>query len=295
MTFYKTFMLLKSRVLETKPVPLSAFMGWVKGEIKHCSYLMRPVNDEQSVLMASAYIQAFKQELAEGGYIFVSKRYASAVLDLLSAVDLDPEVVACSDMEELGVTINLEATGKLWVIVEDDSLSHDMKASRFEGIQEKIGSALGDLLEKRVNEAPNEPTKRVRFMFIELGLPKLKSVGVYLAQMRSFGMGACFVTQESASDRLINELFGATPADTQHLQLLRANTIKVYGAGLKHAEEFKEEYERQLRHYDVAANIQQGMQESRPGPKANLSRLLTTSTLGLALGLSDVQIIDLNK
>lgn len=285
---------------DPKPKDLTAFIASTSKISRHTAYLMRPANDEQAMMMATSYLHAFREEWSKGGYIFVTSRQAPEILLHLSIKGIFHCAVTLPDTDSIEEVVAFDNPKLLWVFIEDDSLPHAVRAARFKVIQlalrKKFVKAFGQKIESKVQPivAPN-PAPPMRLMFIGLGLPTEKGFAIVLAQMRSFGMGACFIHADNSHDRLVNQLLGIAVPSNEELQALNANTIRVFGSGLKHSLEIQKVIGEYQGWEVAAANTQQGSAPTKDRTQINTDRLLKESNLGVAFGFGERVIVDLDN
>lgn len=286
------------QILNVGPKGLS---GDILSRYKPTSFLLRPSNDLQSQQMVGTYLKAMKDDLKNGGYIFVKRSRAAELLQQLTAVGAFFKVVHFERMEDIADIIDIEFPRELWVIVEDDSLPHETLATRFKvaetALRSKIAPNLGTPIDDQ--SARKALLKRremgIRLlMFIEMDYPSLKGFSIVLSQMRGLRVATCAVTRENAYDHTVNGLFGLPAHSPDELKSRAINTVQVFGSGPKNFEQCSEAFHRYLKDEPLVAD-QWGNETPEETTGIDLERLRSTTNLALVVGFGDPALVDITK
>lgn len=285
------------------PVKQLGFTEYLRNQPSKFGYWLRPANDLQSQQMVGAYLTAIRDDLKNGGYIFVKKSRAADLFRQLTELEAVFKPIHIPVMADLDEIIDFEDPKELWVIVEDDSLAYETLASRFKVaeviIRKKIAPALGVPIENRKLSQEYFEKNKARgmtlMMFIEMDYPSVKGFSVIQSQCRSLKIACCRVTRESEYDRSIHGIFSEPEHSEDELKSRSANTIRVFGSGPKYLAEIKRDLSRLVHYHAQFANTQQGSPVIHEAFTIDVGRLLDESNLGLVFGLDDVDIVDLRK
>ena len=290
----------KNKLFPQKQLGLSEYVS------KHPSrfgYWMRPANDLQSQQMVGAYLTAIRDELKNGGYIFVKKSRAADLFRQLTELEACFKPIHIPVMADLHEILDFEDPKELWVIVEDDSLPYETLASRFKVaeviIRRNITPQLGVPIESsKATKEYFEKQKARGFtlmMFIEMDYPSVKGFSVIQSQCRALKIATCRITRESEHDRRLHGIFNEPEHSEDELASRSANTIRVYGSGPKYQAEIKRDLSRLVHYYAQSVNTQQGSTVIHEAYTVDPDKLLLESNTGLVFGLDDVELIDLSK
>lgn len=290
----------KNRLFPQKQLGLSEY---VSRHPSRFGYWMRPANDLQSQKMVGAYLSAIKDELKNGGYIFVKKSRAADLFRQLTELEASFKPIHIPVMADLHEILDFEDPKELWVIVEDDSLPYETLASRFKVaeviIRKNIAPQLGVPIEssKATKEYFEKQKSRgyTLMMFIEMDYPSIKGFSVIQSQCRSLKIATCRITRESEHDRSLHAIFNEAEHSEDELKSRSANTIRIYGSGPKYQTEIRRDLSRVIQYYAQSANTQQGSSVIHEAYTVDPAELLINSNLGLVFGLEDAQIVDLDR
>lgn len=283
---------IRSKIRPNNPTSLSEFINSRKLSGGNMSFLMRPDNDDQAMAMATTFIKSFKDNWSDGGYIFVDKSQAPGIVQQLTAQGIQYCLVRLPETHFIDEVVSFDNPPLVWVFVEDDSLSRDVRALRLDIIQNAIRERLSRAFDEATTLPSSDdvvpkssvPRKLIRLLIMGTGLPISKGFVTVISQMRAFGFCGCFVDSQSTYDRYISRLYDQESPTDETLNLLNANTIRVFGSGSRHLEE----YWQLLR--DCAGAV-----ISRDKPEIDFDRMSTPSKLGLAFGFGRPLEVDLTK
>ena len=286
------------RAFKPKPIGLSED---ILSRHKPTSFWLRPVNELQSQNMVGSYLRAMKDDLRNGGYIFVKKSRAPDVIRQLAEQGASYQAVHFERMEEISEIIDLENPKALWVVVEDDSLAYDILAARYRVAETALRSKLAPALGAPIDEAAcrlelqRRKAKGVRLlMFIEMDYPLSKGFSVIVSQCRALRIATCRVTRESSQDDEIKSLFGQSANCPDELKFMAANSVQVYGSGAKNHAQCTEEFNRYLKREPLRMNQREG-ETPEQALGIDLDLLRQPSALALILGFGDPALVDITK
>lgn len=277
-----------SKIRPRSPMSLSDFIKSRKLSGGNMSFLMRPDNDDQAMAMATTFIKSFKDNWSDGGYIFVDKSQAPGIVQQLTAQGIPYCLVRLPETHYIEEVVSFDNPPLVWVFVEDDTLSRDVRAVRLEVIQnairERLSRAFTEATTDDVVAKSSAPGKLIRLLFMGTGLPISKGFVTVISQMRAFGFCGCFVDSQSIHDRYISRLYDQDSPTDEALSLLNANTIRVFGSGSRHLEEY----------WQILRGCS-GAVLSRDKPEIDFDRMRTPSKLGLAFGFGKPLEVDLTQ
>lgn len=287
------------------PMPTMGLIEEIQSRKKPSIFLLQPTTDLQSQQMVGGYIEAIKDDLKNGGYIFVKKSRAADVLRQLAEAGAAYKAVQFEQMSDIAGIVNFDQPGELWVIIEDDGQPLDVQASRFKvaetELRKKMAPDLGLPVES--DQDMRETLKRRKamgvrlLMFIEMDYPSVKGFNVVLVQARGLGISTCRVTRRNAYDDEVARAFNLPERHDGELKSYNANSIRVFGSGPKNYTECSEAYEHykaSLRGEPLKAE-QIGNQEQEDSLGIDLRSMRTTSNQALVLGFGYPLIVDASK
>lgn len=281
------------------PLPIINLSEFLESNARRPNYWMRPANDRHSQQMVGAYINAAKDDLKNGGYIFVKKSRAADVFRQLTEAGAQYKAVNFKDMTDIDDILCFEDPKALWVIVEDDSLPLEVLASRFKIAQVALRRQMAPLLgtPMTIKEILQTPERRgfIHLMFVEMNFPAIKGFAVIAAQCRSLRIAHCTVSRLSSHDHEVTKLFDEPQHNSDELKGMLANTIRVLGSGPKHRAENTDSFQHWFSYQARNANSQQ-VGESHPELlQVEMERLEHESNLGVAFGFGDAHIVNLAR
>lgn len=213
-----------------RPVGLSEF---VQAQTRPGIYWLRPSSCHESQQMVGSYLKGLKDNLKNGGYIFVKRSRAEEVFRQLSDLGVIYRSIHSEHIDEITKIINLVDTDALWVVVEDDNQPYEVSAQRFKSIEVGLRSKLAPSYKESDEEGARLWLKKLKqkgprlLMFIEMDYPVSNGFAITLAQCRGLGLITCLVSKESDFAHEVNSLFGqASRSKEEHCSLL-ANSIQV--------------------------------------------------------------------
>lgn len=268
-------------------------------EHKKFSFWLRPSNDAQSHQMVGGYLKAVKDELQNGGYIFVRRSKAASLLRQLTEMEVAHNPVSLPDMSGLSRILNLHEPKGLWVIIEDDGLPYSELAARHRTaetlIRGQMAPPLGQRIEKMTHAeimASSAAIKRKVIMFIEIDCPSIKGFAVVQSQCKSLGISVCHVTRECVYDRKLHGILNEPEHIETELNVRAANSVLIFGPGDKYQPEMNDRLDQlgKLVGGDVANNA-----VDADHTKIDLESLSNENYKALAFGFSVAEIIDIDR
>lgn len=290
----------KSKLFPPAHIPLSEF---IKDHPIRFNYWLRPVNAMQSQLMVGAYLNAMKNNLKNGGYIFVKKSRAADVFRQLTELGAAYKAIHFKDMNEISTILDGNDPKELWIIVEDDRLPYETLAARFRIAEVALRNDMAPPLETPITPYSQEDQQKwlsrglTLLMFIEMDYPSVKGFTVIQSQARSLKIACCRVSMESSHDHELNKVFGHPEHNQDELQSRRNNSIQIFGSGKKYKAEYSQRFKEILHYQAQSVNTQQGSPEYPEALTVNLNILDQESNLGISFGFDslDAYVIDLER
>lgn len=288
---------IKNKILPPAPIGMSDF---VRAHGSRFGYWLRPSNALQSQQMVGSYLKAIKDDLKNGGYIFVKKSRAPDLLRQLTELGASYKAVNVKVMADIAEIIDFHDPKELWIIVEDDSLPYEKLASRFRVAEVALRSKMAPLLSSPRNEkAQREDLAKLNergltlMMFIEMDYPSIKGFSVVQSQCRSLKIASCRVSLDTTYDHELNAIFDQPEHSMDEWKSRTANTLRIFGSGPNHYSEIQRDlYDLS---YDDPNQAPVGSGSCKSGGYFHIEELKTPSNLGVAVGFGDAQVIDLTK
>lgn len=287
------------------PMATMGLIEEIQSRKKPSIFLLQPTTDLQSQQMVGAYIEAVKDDLKNGGYIFVKKSRAADVLRQLAEAGAAYKAVQFEQMADIAGIVNFDQPGELWVIIEDDSQPLDVLASRFKvaetELRKKMAPDLGAPVES--DQDMREALKRRKamgvrlLMFIEMDYPSVKGFSVVLVQARGLGISTCRITRINAYDDEVARAFNHPERHDGELKSYNANSIRVFGSGPKNYKECSEAYEHHkasLKGESPKAE-QSGNQAQGDAVGIDLRSMRIASNQALVLSSEAAVLVDVSK
>lgn len=280
------------------PSKQSGFEEYVSRH-KKFGFWLRPANDLQSEQMVAGYLSALRDDLKNGGYIFVKKSRAACLLRQLTALHVDCKPVHFQDMSQLSEILDLDEPKALWVVIEDDGLPYAVLAERFSTAEKLLRHQMAPPLGERIEGGHDQimaqamARKSKVLMFIEMDYPSIRGFNVVLSESRSLKIAACRVTRECMFDRQVHAAMGESGHVDSEIAAMAKTTIRIYGSGDKYQTEIKEDLKRLLQ----CQEIRYIHNESAPEEPVHIDadQLVRASSACLAFGFEDAEVIDLSS
>lgn len=284
------------------PTPIMGLIEEIQSRNKPTTFLLQPETDLQSQQMVGAYFEAVKDDLKNGGYIFVKKSRAADVFRQLTEAGATYRAVQFQDISEIAGIINLDEPGALWVIVENDSLPLEVLASRFKiaetEIRKRVAPNLGVPIESEQDRREaliKRKAMGVRLLtFIEMDYPSVKGFSVVLSQLRGLRVSTCRVTRINAFDDEVARLFNEPERYDAEVKSYGVNSIRVFGSGPRNFQECSEAYTAYLKHEPLKAKQRDG-QTPEEALGIDLESMRTASHLALVVGFGDPALVDVSR
>lgn len=280
------------------PAPAIGLSEFIEQHDRSFGYWLRPANDLQSQQMVGAYLKAFKDDLKNGGYIFVKKSRAPDVFRQLNELDTPYKAVHLKKMEYLSDIVQFSGPKALMIFVEDDSLPYETLSSRFRVAETALRAKMAPALGTRVDEPAMrealealEARGRTLVMFIEMDYPSMKGFSVIQSQCRSLRIATCIVSKANAHDYELNAIFNQPEHSPDELRCRAANTFRIFGSGPKHRAEFTQAFHGHIEGTQLGS-LRALSQEAL---SIDLGRLTLESNLAFAFGFDEAEILDLTK
>lgn len=266
---------------------------------KKFGFWLRPASDLQSEQMVSGYLRAVKDDLENGGYIFVKKSRAACLLRQLAELQVDCKPVHFQDMSQLSDILDLDDPKALWVVIEDDSLPYAILVERLHTAEKLLRSQMAPPLGDRIEGSHDQimakaVTRKIKvLMFIEMDYPSIRGFSVVLSQSRNLKIAACRVTRECMFDRQVHATMGEPEHVESEITAMAKTTIRIYGSGDKYQAEIKEDLKRLLQYQATQCILNESAPEGSSSIDAD--QLTQVSSACLAFGFEDAEVVDLNR
>jgi hypothetical protein len=264
-------------------------------------YWLRPSNDLQSQQMVGAYLQGVKDDLKNGGYIFVKKSRAAELFRQLAELGAAYTAVHFKVMEDVAEIIDLDKPKALWVIVEDDSLPYETQASRFrvaeKALREKMVKALGiPIYHKHVNAILESRQSRcvINIVFIEMDFPSMRGFTVVQTHCRSLNIKFCRVSRDNAHDHEVNKIFSEPEHDNDEWKSRIVNSMMIFGSGPRHQPELMMCLH-DILEYGITYEDSDEARSPFKQRFISVERLKEESKLGLAVGFGSAHMVDMSR